>query len=85
MSNKLTIVFSGRKQAGKSTMCNYILAKYLNKVSANNYHYYINSIGNLLQGGSFLEPLPSKESNPCVDDSLIEDYNGFSPFRQDFF
>jgi hypothetical protein len=30
--NKLSIVTSGRKQSGKNSTCNYILAKYLNRV-----------------------------------------------------
>ena len=51
--NKLTVVASGRKQAGKNSICNYSLAKYLNRKSAGTmqpgekFKYSITDKGNL--------------------------------------
>jgi hypothetical protein len=46
--NKLTIVLSGKKQSGKSTMCNYIRARYLNTkfgYKSDTAHYGIDDLG----------------------------------------
>lgn len=47
LMNKLTIVMSGKKQSGKSSMCNHIRARFLN-ARQTSYKFSIDQQGNLL-------------------------------------
>lgn len=42
MSKKMVIVFSGKKQSGKSSSCNYVISKYLNAIE----HRMVHDINN---------------------------------------
>jgi hypothetical protein len=70
MSNNLTIVLSGRKQSGKTSTCNYILAKYLNLVKSKCYRFTIDgTTGDLICIGSYIDS-SSVEVSPVNDDAL---------------
>lgn len=60
--NKLTIVLSGKKQSGKTSSCNYIRAKYLNRKNGfdtkGKQYYYVDNSGELnmyLNGNCYLQ------------------------------
>lgn len=63
MPNKLTIVLSGKKQSGKNTSCNYILARFLNLKLRKNI-FTVSSTGDLVEGDT------------VVTSKFIEDYGG---------
>lgn len=69
MPNKLTIVLSGRKQSGKTSTCNYILAKYLNKkpqVLGSSFRFFISPTGDLIKRSY-------KIVDSLIDSSVYED------------
>lgn len=66
--NKLTVVLSGKKQAGKNTACNFIIAKYLNRVqgwdmaSTSTVGYGVDSrTGELMNSGRLVDPTEASE------------------------
>lgn len=58
MSNKLIIILSGKKQAGKNTACNYILSKYFNKKIVGSDKWMIDPITGGLIWNSSTGPKP---------------------------
>src|ERR1035437_9289925 len=68
MPNKLTIVLSGRKQSGKTSTSNYILAKYLN-LKPGYCRFLINETGELCGAYPYINGLTSE----CAKYKYISD------------
>lgn len=84
--NKLTLVLTGKKQSGKSTMCNYIRARYLSLKHPNK-HFGIDQAGNLVGFSGVTEfcktrfSMVADELQSYIDRESVKVYSFADPLK----
>ena len=82
MANRLTIVFSGKKQSGKNSTANYILAKYLNRKETP-FQWSIGQKGELLRHSDSSSPVQFDAFDPSTFVSHgVKLYSFADPLKQ---